>query len=309
VSVVIPAYNEVENLPTLYARLAAVLDSLACPWEIIIVDDGSMDETQNVVRDLQKADSRVRGIILSRNFGHEPACTAGLDVAEGDAVVLMDADLQDPPELIPELVDQWREGFDIVSGQRTSRQGEGLLKRWSAYCFYRVMNGIVRWDFPKDIGNFRLMDRKVVEAVRQCPERNRFVRALTAWSGFRQTTVPFDRAARHKGVTKYTFVKVIGLGLTSLTGYSNDPLRLATILGVLLSSGAIILLAILACMHLVTQATPAMGYIFASVWLLGGVQCVLIGLVGEYIGRIYTECRQRPVYFVQETIGTHDDTA
>jgi polyisoprenyl-phosphate glycosyltransferase len=305
-SVVVPVYNESDNLPHLYDRLADTIGPMGCDWELVIVDDGSQDGTDRVLRELHARDARVNGIVLTRNFGHEAACTAGLDAARGDAAVLMDGDLQDPPELIPELVEQWRDGYDIVSAVRTSRSGDSISKRFLAYTFYRVMQRLVRWDFPQDIGNFRLMDRVALDALRRCPERNRFVRALTAWTGFRQTAVPFAREMRHAGRSKYSIRKILGLALTSITGYSNDPLRIASIIGLIFISGSLIATLVLALTVVSGRPVSWGPLILVSIWFVGGLQCLLLGLLGEYVGRIYTESRSRPVYFVQEIIGRSD---
>lgn len=302
-SVVAPAYNEAANLIVLAERLQEVLGGLGCDWEIVIVDDGSTDDTAELLRSLHGCDSRIRGVLLSRNFGHEAAVTAGIDAARGDAVVLMDADLQDPPELIAAFVAKWREGYDIVAAQRTSREGDSAAKRLGAFLFYRFMNRIVRWDFPQDIGNFRLMDRAAVEALKRCPERSRFVRALTAWTGFRQTSVPFDRARRHAGKTKYTTRKTAALAVASITSFSYAPLRAAAVIGLALAAPAGLALGYMTVRALL-GSPPGMGAaLLASVWFLGGLQCFLLGIAGEYIGRIYTEARQRPLYIVREAIG------
>ena len=302
-SIVVPMLNEEENIQELHRRIGATLDPCDVRWELIFVDDGSTDNSETILRELHAHDLRVRVLFLSRNFGHEAACTAGLDAAEGDAIVLMDADLQDPPEMLPAMIERWKQGFDIVSGKRTSRAGEGIAKRVSAWMFYRIMRKLVRWEFPQDIGNFRLMDRAVVHAFRKFPERNRFVRALTAWTGFRQTTVEFDRARRHAGTTKYNAIRVLGLALTSVTGFSNLPLRIGLYIGILMGIGALATTIALAAYTVSGGIVPYWAYVLTSVWFIGGIQCMLIGMIGEYVGRVYTETRGRPIYIVRELIG------
>ena len=302
-SIVAPAYNERENLGAFVSRVRAAVEPLGCDWEIIVVDDGSTDGSDDVLRALHAEDARIKALRLSRNFGHEPASTAGLEAARGDAVILLDADLQDPPELIPDLVTAWRTGCEVVSAVRTSRNGEGVLKRVTAHAFYRVMDRLTRWDFPTDAGNYRLIDRKALDAFLACGERARLVRALTAWTGFQQGTVEFDRPARTHGRTKYNWVRMISLGLIAVTTYSNDPLRVASVIGVVIAP-----LAALAGLALILAALAGYGvsmgaFALVSVWFLGGVQCILLGIIGEYLGKVAIEARHRPLYFVTERVG------
>jgi len=303
-SIVVPTFNEEENLEQLYERVAGVVDGLDLDWELILVDDGSTDRSRDVMRDLHERDARVKALFLSRNFGHEIASTAGLDAARGDAVVLMDADLQDPPETIVSFVEKWRQGFDVVNAQRSTRKGESVFKRASAHLFYRLMNRLVGWDLPVDTGDFRLMDRAALDAFLRCREHNRFVRALVAWTGFRQTTVSFEREARTAGKTKYGFWKLISLAITSVTGFSVAPLRTALWLGLFL-----LFLSFAAITVIVVQkfrrdfAVPGYAFMMVSIWFLGGIQCLLVGIVGEYVGRIYVESRRRPLYLVRGTVG------
>ena len=302
-SVVCPVRNERENLPGLFEQLRAALTETSLAWEIIFIDDGSTDGSGQTIRELHAEDSRVRGIFLSRNFGHEAAATAGIDHATGDAVVLMDADLQDPPSLIPALVDKWREGNDIVCAQRTLRHKESAFKRASAYCFYRMMTFLVGWNLPADTGNFRLMNRAAVEAFRNCPERNRFVRALVAWTGFQQATVPFERPPRQAGQTKYGAWHMLALALTSVTSFSVAPLRIATAIGLLVVPLATLTVLGIIVGRLLGATVPVNVVVVASIWFFGGLQCLLVGIVGEYIGRIYIETQHRPIYVVRERIG------
>lgn len=301
-SIVVPAYNEEGNLRPLYDRIVPAMVSTGYDWELIVVDDGSVDGTVDAIRVLHAADPRVKGVLLSRNFGHEIASTAGLDAARGDAIVLIDADLQDPPEMIPDLVAKWKEGYDIVSAQRTFREGEALLKRASAYLFYRLLYFLVDWRLPLDTGDFRLISRVALDAFLECRERNRFVRALVAWAGFRQTVVPFDRAPRYAGKTKYNFWRQFGLAVTAVTSFSVSPLRVAIWAGVaMLSIG--LLGGLVAVAATLSGGAMAHAFLFVSLWLIGGVQCILIGIAGEYIGRIHVESQRRPLYFVREYLG------
>jgi dolichol-phosphate mannosyltransferase len=302
-SVVCPVHDEHENLPTLYEELRAALTETSLTWEIVFVDDGSTDGSGDTIRELHERDTRVQGVFLSRNFGHEAAATAGIDNATGDAVVLMDADLQDPPALIPSLIEKWREGNDIVCAQRTLRHKESAFKRASAYCFYRVMTFLVGWNLPADTGNFRLMNRAAVEAFRNCPERNRFVRALVAWTGFKQATVPFERPPRQAGKSKYGAWRMLALALTSVTSFSVAPLRIATAIGLLVVPLATLTVLGIIIGRLLGAKVPVNVVVVASIWFFGGLQCLLVGIVGEYIGRIYIETQHRPIYVVRERLG------
>ncbi|MEA3366412.1 MAG: glycosyltransferase family 2 protein [Candidatus Hydrogenedentes bacterium] len=306
ISVVCPVHNECENLPVLYDQLHKALDKTALAWDIILVDDGSTDGSDQVIRDLHQQDSRVQGILLSRKFGHEAAATAGIDHAEGDAIVLMDADLQDPPTLIPPMVEKWREGYDIVSAQRTARYKESVFKRASAYLFYRVMSLLVGGNLSADTGNFRLMNRPAVEAFRSCPERNRFVRALVAWTGFRQAMVPFERPPRRAGKSKYRAWQMFALALTSVTSFSVAPLRIATAIGLLVAPVATLTVLGILIGRLLGAKVPVNVVVVVSIWFFGGLQCLLVGIVGEYIGRIYIETQHRPLYIVRERLDTEN---
>jgi dolichol-phosphate mannosyltransferase len=311
-SVVSPVFNEEDNLPLLYERVSAVCAGLPCDWEMVLVDDGSRDRSVEIMRELHAHDPRVKAVVLSRNFGHEVASTAGLDAARGDVIVLIDSDLQDPPELIADMIAKWNEGFDMVCAQRASRDGETVFKKVTAYAFYRLMGKLVGWSLPRDTGDFRLMDRSVVDAFRHCREQNRFVRALIAWTGFRQTVVPFERSARNAGETKYNAFKLIALAITSITGFSLVPLRLATWAGVSMVLLSIVFIGTITIQKLLGVTGPGYGFLMASMWFIGGVQCMLIGVLGEYIGRTYVESRRRPLYFVREALGdvsSMDNTA
>ena len=302
-SIVVPALNEEANLAPLHEQLVAALADLDLEWELILVDDGSEDGTRDVVRRLHEGDARVKALFLSRNFGHETASTAGLDAARGDAVVLMDADLQDPPAVIPKMVAKWREGYDIVSAQRVGREGESVFKRGSAYLFYRLMDRLVGWQLPLDAGDFRLVNRAALDAFLQCREQNRFVRGLVAWTGFRQATVSFDRAGRCAGESKYGLRRLTELAATSLTAFSMAPLRVATWLGLAIVLCALVCFTVLAVRALTDAPVSGHALLLASLWFVGGVQCLFIGVLGEYVGRTYVEVQRRPLYFVQESLG------
>ncbi|MEB3203427.1 MAG: glycosyltransferase family 2 protein [Candidatus Sericytochromatia bacterium] len=301
VSVVAPCFDEEEGLPALRARLTAVLDGLDCPWELVLVDDGSRDGTLALMRAFAAEDPRIKAVGLSRNFGHQVAATAGLDHATGDAVILIDADLQDPPELIPRMLDLWREGWDVVYAQRRSRVGETAFKRWTAQAFYRVLRSLTQVHIPLDTGDFRLMDRQVVDALHQLPERHRFLRGLVSWVGFRQTGLVFDRAERFAGTTKYPLRKMLSFALDGITGFSFVPLQVASWLGVWVSILAFLAICWVLWETLVMHGTvPGWASLMVAILFIGGVQLLTIGLIGEYIGRILDEVRQRPLYLVRE---------
>lgn len=307
ISIVAPAYNEEEVLPEFYRRVRDVMDSLGEPWELILVNDGSTDNTLAVMRELHDKDPRVKIISFSRNFGHQLAITAGLDYAQGDAVVIIDADLQDPPEVIPELVEKWREGYDVVYAVRKERHGESWFKEWTAKLFYRLIYRITDVDIPKDTGDFRLMDRKVVKVLRTLRERSRFMRGLSAWVGFRQTGVYYVREPRFAGETKYPLRKMIKFALDAITSFSYVPLQLATYFGFAIAGLSLMGMVIAIYLRLSTgrellgQATTLVAVLF-----LGGIQLIFLGIIGEYLGRIYDEVKARPLYIVAETIGFDD---
>ena len=304
VSVVIPAYNEQDCLPALHEQLTSVLQAQGWTYEIVLVNDGSTDDTLETIRRLARDDAHVRWISFSRNFGHEAASTAGLDQARGEAVVLMDADLQDPPELIPEMVARWRDGYQVVYAQRKRRVGESWFKRTTAWAFYRLLNSLTQVAVPADTGDFRLMDQRVIAEFRRLREQHRFVRGMIAWVGFRQTAVEFDRPSRIGGDPKYGPLKLAALSLDAILGFSTVPLRIATAFGLLtvvaslLAGGAVLV-------HKVVWGIPLPGYALLACgsFFVGGVQMLLLGIVGEYIGRIYTQVQQRPLYVVQEQSG------
>jgi dolichol-phosphate mannosyltransferase len=299
-SVVVPAFNEEANVETMHRRLVAALDDVVESLEILFVDDGSSDATWSRVRDLAASDGRVRGIRFARNFGHQAALTAGVDAANGRAVVIIDGDLQDPPEVIPEMVARWREGFEVVYGQREEREGETWFKLATAALFYRILRGITNVDIPVDTGDFRLMGPRAVSAFRALPERNRFIRGLVSWIGFPQTAVRYRRQARSQGATKFPVRKMLRFALDGITSFSYFPLRLATWTGFAVSVFAF--LYILVVLVLKAVGISWLGYtsLMASILFLGGVQLLMIGIMGEYLGRIFDEVKRRPLYLVGE---------
>ena len=300
-SVVGPVFDEVETLREFYDRVQAAMDAIGETWELVLVDDGSTDGSSDVIRDLAFEDIRVRPVLFSRNFGHQIAVTAGMDYSRGQAVVTIDTDLQDPPELIAELGEKWREGYEVVYAVRTEREGESWFKRATAAVFYRVINRITEVDIPLDAGDFRLLDRKVVEALKKMREHHRFPRAMTAWVGFKQIGVDYKRSARQAGETKYPFRKMLRLAINAVTGFSYFPLQLATFFGFICALLAIVAIPIVIYLRLSGrgelsgQATTLIAVLF-----LGGVQLISLGILGEYIGRLYDEAKDRPLYVLRE---------
>ncbi|MEJ5314136.1 glycosyltransferase family 2 protein [Anaerolinea thermophila] len=300
-SIIAPIYNEHDSLPELHRRVSAVMNGLGEPWELILVDDGSSDGSTELIRRLAEQDEHIRPVIFARNFGHQIAVTAGLDYARGDAVVIIDADLQDPPEVIPDLVARWREGYEVVYAVRTEREGESWFKLFTASLFYRLIFRITDVKIPMDTGDFRLLDRKVVNVLKTMRERHRFLRGMAAWVGFRQIGVPYKRAARFAGSTKYPFKKMLRLALTAITGFSYFPLQVATYLGFIAAGLALIFIPIVVIERLIgNQAFFGQATTLVSVLFLGGVQLICLGILGEYIGRIYDEVKGRPLYIVRE---------
>lgn len=304
-SFVLPVFNEEATIVETYRRLARVLDDLKAEGEIIMVDDGSRDRSLELMRDLRQRDSRVRYLSLARNFGHQIAVTAGLRFAQGDAVVVLDSDLQDPPELIPAMADKWREGYHVVYAQRTARQREGAGKKLFAYFFYRVLRLLTNVDMPADTGDFCLMDRKVVTVLNALPERGRYLRGLRAWIGFRQTAVPFEREPRFAGETKYTFRKSFNLAVTGIVSFSRVPLRIATYLGLTVAGFALLMILVVIYWRLFRPAAPLIGYtiITAAIFFLAAVQLLCLGILGEYLGRVYDEVKGRPIFTLKEVAG------
>jgi len=300
-SVIAPIFNEKENLPDLHRRVADVMESTGEAWELILVDDGSTDGSTGLIRELAKKDKRVRPIIFARNFGHQIAITAGWDYARGDAVVIIDADLQDPPELILEMAKKWREGYEVVYAVRTEREGESWFKLWTASLFYRLIYRITDVKIPLDTGDFRLMDRKVVNVLRQMRERHRFPRGMSAWVGFKQIGVEYKRAARLAGETKYPFRKMFRLALNAVTGFSYFPLQVATFFGFVSAGVAILAMPVVIYLRVSgSQAFFGQATTLLAVLFLGGVQLICLGILGEYVGRLYDEAKGRPLYIVRD---------
>ncbi len=299
-TVVVPAFNEEANIEIMCDRLSTALDGVVESLEIIFVDDGSSDDTWRLVSDLAARDPRVSGIRFARNFGHQAALTAGVDAANGRAVVIIDGDLQDPPEVIPEMVARWREGAEVVYGQREEREGETWFKLTTAALFYRLLRGITNVEIPVDTGDFRLMGPRAVTAFRALPERNRFIRGLVSWIGFEQTAVRYKRQARLQGETKFPVRKMLRFALDGITSFSFLPLRLATWTGFAVSLFAFLYILVVIVLKAMGISWPGYSSLMASILFLGGVQLLMIGIMGEYLGRIFDEVKRRPLYLVGE---------
>ncbi|MCA2938616.1 MAG: glycosyltransferase [Microcystis aeruginosa Ma_QC_Ca_00000000_S207] len=304
-SLIIPIYNEEETIPELYRRVSDIMDSLDDSVELILINDGSGDRSLNLMRELQERDARVCYISFARNFGHQAAVTAGLNFARGQVIVVLDADLQDPPELIPKMIESWQAGYHVVYAQRTKRKKESWFKRLTAYVFYRLLQQLADVDIPADTGDFCLMDRQVVDVLNSMPERNRYIRGLRAWIGFRQTAVKFERDPRFAGEVKYTFKKSLALAINSLVSFSKIPLRLSTYLGLFSALIALFMALLVLYWRLQQPESPVTGLatILIAVFFLGSVQLISIGILGEYIGRIYEEVKGRPAYTIAEIAG------
>lgn len=302
-SLVLPVFNEEETIPELHRRLSELLPQFSASWEVIFVDDGSKDRSLPMLRDLAQQESRYKLVSLGRNFGHQIAITAGLDVAEGDAVVVMDADLQDPPEVVQQMLAKFHEGYEVVYGVRTHRHGETIFKRVTAALFYRLLRSMLGFEVPVDTGDFRLMSRQVVLTLRSLRERHRFVRGMVAWIGFRQTRVEYERPARFAGETKYPLSKMVRFAIDGITSFSIVPVRLATVLGVLTGLVAVGIGA-WALFQKLRGAPVVIGWttIMMLVALCSSAQLLMTGVLGEYIGRVYEEVKKRPLYTVAERV-------
>ncbi|MBE7063051.1 MAG: glycosyltransferase family 2 protein [Clostridia bacterium] len=307
ISVIVPLYNEEEVIEESYRRLTAVMQSLNEDYELILINDGSRDRTASLAAALCEKDRHVRLICFSRNFGHQIAITAGMDYAAGDAVVIIDADLQDPPELIPKMVEKWREGYHVVYGKRTRRQGETIFKKVTAKLFYRFLKRMTQVDIPTDTGDFRLIDRKVCDAMKKLGERNRYVRGLVSWVGFKQYALEYVRDERFAGETKYPLKKMLKLAMDGISSFSYKPLKLATLVGFVLSGLSFLYLLIVLIQKLCGFAmVRGWASILAVQLFFNGVMLIMLGIIGSYIGRIYEEAKGRPLYIVQEEIGFED---
>ena len=300
VSVVVPCYNEEESVPEFQRRLSAVFEKLDYELEVIYVNDGSKDRTMETIYALHTQDQRIKIIDLSRNFGKEIAMTAGLDLAKGDAVIVIDADLQDPPELIPKLIKEWRAGYDVAYAMRTQRDGETFFKKASAHAFYRVIQKMSRVQIPEDTGDFRLLSRRAVESLKLLREQHRFMKGLFAWIGYPQKAVPYQRDARYAGNTKWNYWKLWNFALDGITSFTNLPLKISTYIGVLTAFAGFIY-ATFIVIKAIFWGEPVRGFpsIIMIVTLLGGVQLIFLGIIGEYLGRMFDETKRRPLYLIK----------
>lgn len=304
-SFIIPIYNEEETIAEMYRRVSGVMDRMDGAVELILINDGSRDRSLGLMRDLHDLDSRVCYLSLARNFGHQIAVTAGLNFARGQVVVILDADLQDPPELIPDMVEMWRQGYQVVYAQRTQRRKESWFKRFTAYGFYRLLKKLADVEIPTDTGDFCLLDRQVVDVLNSMPERNRYIRGLRSWIGFRQAAIRFERDPRFAGEVKYTFRKSLALAINGLVSFSKVPLRLSTYVGLFSAIAAILMALLVLYWRIFVPSSPLAGFtiILMAIFFLGAVQLVCIGILGEYVGRIYEEVKGRPLYTVGEVGG------
>ncbi len=303
-SIVAPCYNEEGNLHELYRRISEVMDRTGEPWELILINDGSADRTPEIMRELHALDPRVHYINFARNFGHQLAVTAGMDYAQGEAIVLIDADLQDPPELILEMIQKWKDGYQVVYAVRSERKGETWFKLFTAKLFYRIIYRITDVNIPLDTGDFRLMDRRVIETLRHMRERHRFIRGMTSWVGFRQTGVQYVRQERYTGQTSYPLRRMVKFASDAITGFSYFPLQLATYLGFIVAAlGGLFILVVISARLSGNQTFEGQATTLVMVLFLGGVQLISLGIIGEYLGRIYDEVKGRPLYVVNEAVG------
>lgn len=307
-SIIIPVYNEEAVITEAYTRLTAVMTALTEPYELIFVNDGSRDRTAALIAAFIQTDQNVRLINFTRNFGHMPAITAGMEYARGDAVIIIDADLQDPPEVLPDMATLWKEGYDVVYGKRKERKGETIFKRISARWFYRFINSMVPIDLPIDTGEFRLMDRKVCDAVNRLQEKHRYIRGLVSWVGFRQTAYEYVRVERFAGETKYPLRKMLAFAMDAITAFSYKPLKLATSIGFLISLCSFIYMLVILWQRIFTDTTiEGWASTVALILFTQGIVLMLLGLMGEYIGRIFEEIKNRPAYIVHETLGYENE--
>ncbi|MFE1743667.1 glycosyltransferase family 2 protein [Coleofasciculus sp. H7-2] len=304
-SFIIPIYNEEKSIAELYRRMSAVMERLDAPTELILVNDGSRDRSLQMLREFHEKDPRVCYLSLARNFGHQIAVTAGLNFVRGEAIVILDADLQDPPELIPDMVEKWQQGYQVVYAQRIKRHKERWFKRFSAYVFYRLLKRLANVDIPTDTGDFCLMDRQVVDILNSMPERNRYIRGLRSWVGFPQTAVYFERHPRFAGEVQYTFSKSLSLAVNGLVSFSKVPLRLSTYVGLFAAAVAVAMAILVLYWRIFVPNSPLTGFtlILVAIFFLGAVQLVSIGILGEYVGRIYEEVKGRPLYTLAEVAG------
>jgi polyisoprenyl-phosphate glycosyltransferase len=308
-SIIAPIFNESQTIHELHRRISAVMESTSETWELLMVDDGSTDGSADIIREISAQDNRVRPVIFARNFGHQLAVTAGLDYSRGQAVIIIDADLQDPPEVILDLIAKWREGYEVVYAVRAEREGESWFKLITAATFYRVIYNITDVKIPMDTGDFRLLDRKVVDVIKQMRERHRFLRGMSVWVGFKQTGVEYRRAARFAGQTKYPFRKMFKFAWDAVTSFSYLPLQVATYLGFVSAGLSILAIPVVVGMRISgsQEAFAGQATTLIAVLFLGGVQLISLGILGEYIGRLYDEAKGRPLYIVREAPVEEDE--
>jgi dolichol-phosphate mannosyltransferase len=308
-SVVVPMYNEEEVLHETYRRLTEVMKNSGVSYEIVFVNDGSRDKTYSMLNEICDKDKRVKLLDFSRNFGHQIAITAGMDHSIGQCVVVIDGDLQDPPELIPEMIKKWKEGYDVVYGKRISRKGESFFKKLTATVFYRFLKSMTDVNIPVDTGDFRLIDRRVCEALKHVNEKNRYVRGLVSWLGFKQTAVEFEREERFAGETKYPLKKMLKLAFDGITSFSYKPLKLATYLGTFISLASFLYLFFIIIQRIFFPETlqPGWASILAVSLFFNGITLLMLGIIGEYVGRIYDEAKGRPLYLIRKTRNLTDD--
>ena len=309
ISVIIPVFNETEVIDVTYKRMKSVMDGIEMEYELMFVNDGSPDDTEHKIAGYAKKDRTVKLLSFSRNFGHQCAISAGMDYASGDAVVVIDADLQDPPELIPKMIKKWQEGYEVVYGKRLKRKGETLFKKATAKLFYRTLKHLTSVDIPVDTGDFRLIDRKVCDVFRRLQEKNRFIRGLVSWIGFRQTYVEYVREERLAGETKYPLKKMMRFAMDGILSFSYIPLKIASFLGFLISGLSFLYLIFVLIQKLFYPAglVPGWTSIVAVLLIFNGIILILLGVIGEYIGRIYDEVRNRPLYIIDKKVNLDDE--
>ncbi|HZK26983.1 MAG TPA: glycosyltransferase family 2 protein [Thermoclostridium sp.] len=308
-SIVVPMYNEEEVVQVTYQRLTDIMEKSKFSYEIIFVNDGSRDKTAELLNEICDRDKRVKLLDFSRNFGHQIAITAGMDYTSGQCIVVIDGDLQDPPELIPSMIEKWKDGYDVVYGKRISRQGESILKKFTAAIYYRLLKSMTDVNIPVDTGDFRLIDRKVCDALKEVKERNRYVRGLISWLGFKQTAIEFERQERFAGETKYPLRKMLKLAFDGITTFSYKPLKLASYLGTLISAGSFIyfIFVIIQRMFFPETVQPGWASTLAVSLFFNGITLLMLGIMGEYVGRIYDEVKARPLYVIRDTKNINND--
>ncbi len=306
-SVVVPVYNEEPVVLETYKRLKRVMDSINESYEIVFINDGSRDKTAFILNEICETDKNIKFIDFSRNFGHQIAITAGMDYTEGEAIVVIDADLQDPPEVIPKMIEKWKEGYDVVYGKRAERKGDTFFKKFTAAAFYRLLKRMTDVDIPVDTGDFRLIDRKVCNALALIPERSRYVRGLISWLGFRQTGLEFSRDKRFAGETKYPLKKMLKFAFDAITSFSYKPLKLATYAGSIIATAGFIYLMVVIIQAILGYTTQGWASLIAVNLVFNGIVLIILGIIGEYIGRIYDEAKGRPLYIVKQTKNIQKD--